>query len=168
MSNDIVVDVPSHIETNFEWPQASAEDAYWTYMGTGMRSLRRTADILGIPHGTVLSWSSRHNWAQRARDTDIEMTMGVAEAAAAATVAQQFRNIEYLAKLRDDEEADHKDRIRATNILMGEFKDVSVAVAGKFQKDDSDMIDEDELEKLAQSPEGVAQLLARSRARLQG
>lgn len=38
------------------------EQAYRIYCSTGARSLRKTADILGLPHGTVLSWSRRYHW----------------------------------------------------------------------------------------------------------
>lgn len=160
------IDVPAIRTTDFSDSEATEEDAFRIYATTGARSIRRVARMLGIPEGTVLSWSHRKRWRQRMIDEDLEVTEGIADAAAAAVVHQQLRNIMYLSELRDNDLAERKDRTAAAKALMAEFKDVSRAVAERDRGIDVEAMDDTELEELAQSDEGVAVLLARSRARI--
>lgn len=159
-------DMPTRIETDFSAPKATEDDAFRIYATTGARSIRRVARLLGLPEGTVLSWSQRHRWRQRIIDEDLEVTEGIADAAAAAVVTQQLKNIVYLSELRDNDMAERKDRTAAAKALMAEFKDISKAVADRQSGEDVEELEDSELERLAQSDEGVAVLLARSRARI--
>lgn len=78
-----------------------------------------------------------------------------------------MRNIGFLVGVRDsfDEDVTAKDKIAAAKLLMSEFKDVSAAVAARASKRaEMEELTEEELLELAQTEEGVAQLLARQRA----
>lgn len=168
MSESLVPEVfEGEVQLDTRDAGATREDAFRVYVTTGARSIRKTAHLIGRPEGTVLSWSQRDNWRLRVRDMDLEVTEGIAEAAAAAAVAQQLQNITYLSQVRDDSEQETKDRLKATSLLMDEFRDISAAIADRASKRaDLEEMGESELEELAQSPEGVAQLLARHRTRV--
>ena len=49
-------------------PPAEIERAHQHWRRSG--GLRRTAAALGIPEGTVITWSRQHDWVQRRRDEE--------------------------------------------------------------------------------------------------
>jgi hypothetical protein len=49
-------------------PPADIEEAYRHWRGSG--SLRRTAQALGLPAGTVIGWCRTYDWVKRRRAED--------------------------------------------------------------------------------------------------
>lgn len=54
-----------------EWTRDQREAAYQTYRSIqGKRSLRKTAELTGVPFGTLTDWSRQDGWTLRLRDDD--------------------------------------------------------------------------------------------------
>jgi hypothetical protein len=142
------------------------EDAFLVYRSTGSRSLRGTAEILGLPLGTVNGWSRRHGWQQRSSDLDLEATEGIVQAMAVAIVGQQLKNVRVLAQIRDGAE-EPRDQINAAKELNRIFERMAdrMQLSGVLSVSDNDATEEEELEALVQTPEGVANVLERLRER---
>ncbi len=51
-------------------PDPQRERAYLAYRDGAKRSLRKTAEVTGIPEGTLMRWSREDGWQQRLRDDD--------------------------------------------------------------------------------------------------
>ena len=94
------------------------EQAYRVYCSTGARSLRKTADILGIPHGTVLSWNRRYHWQKKLRDIDLEVTEGLAQATAVLAVSRGIKALEVLSQIMEDGEVDPRARVSAASEVL--------------------------------------------------
>jgi len=155
---DQEVFIPSHGNA------ITPEDAYRAYISTGARSLRRTADLLGIPHGTILSWNKRYQWQARVRAADIESTEGLAQMAAVAAVAQGVKSLEVLARIRDDEDVAPMARVESAKELLRQFNGITALVAGSaLTKGVQDDLGDAELEELASNPDGVQKLLEMQR-----
>lgn len=144
----------------------TSDDAYRVYIAMGSRSLRKTAVMMGIPEGTVGSWSRREGWRQRVVDMDTELTEGVIHASAVAVVSQQLRTIEKLAMIRDNEKSQDRDIINAAKLLMEAYERIrlTATVTALLGGNEGDM-EADELERLVSTPGGAQVLLGRLRDR---
>jgi cell division protein ZapA (FtsZ GTPase activity inhibitor) len=143
------------------------DEAFAVYAADGSRSLRRTAKLLDIPEGTVLSWSSRHGWRQRLQDTDIEVAEGVFEAGAVALMSQHLASIKRLIQIRDSPKSSPMAAIMATKELNRMQEKVAESMLSRMAISMlGDELEDEELDKLAaQGEEGVAILLQRARDR---
>ncbi len=159
-----VMDVPGLQSATGHY--VTADDAYRVYIAMGSRSLRKTAAMMGVPEGTVASWSRRGGWRQRVVDMDTELTEGVIHASAVAVVSQQLRTIERLAKIRDNEKALDRDVINASKLLMEAYERIrlTATVSALLGGNEGDM-EAEELEQLVQTPGGAQVLLGRLRDR---
>lgn len=140
------------------------EDAYRTYIAMGARSLRRTADLLGVPIGTMHSWNRRYQWQSRVRLSDIEATEGLAQMAAVVAVAQGVKSLEALAKVRDTSE-DDRARVEASKELLRQFNGITAVIAGSALVKNHDADDELDYEEMASTPDGARKLLELARDR---
>lgn len=142
------------------------EDGFLVYRSTGSRSLRGTAEILGLSAGTVFGWSRRYGWQQRSNDLDLEATEGVVQAMAVSIVGQQLKNIQTLAQIRDGAEED-RDRINAAKELNRVFERMAdrMQLNAVLNPAGESETEEDDLEEMVQTPEGVARLLELQRER---
>ena len=95
------------------------EAAFTLYRADGERSVRRTADLLNLPHGTVLGWSSRHRWQQRLAASDAEHRSDVLAAAHAAVAGQTLKSLNVMIAIRDDKTAPHAVRLSAARDIAG-------------------------------------------------
>jgi len=142
------------------------EQAYRIYCSTGARSLRKTADILRLPHGTVLSWNRRYHWQKKLRDTDLEVTEGLAQATAVLAVSRGIKALEVLSQIMEDGEVDPRARVSAASEVLKQFNGITALVAGSaLTKGVDEDVSEQEMEELARTPEGVQKLIALQRER---
>lgn len=143
------------------------EEAFMVYAADGSRSLRRTAKLLDVPEGTVLSWSSRYGWRQKLLDTDLEVAEGVLEAGAVALMSQHLASIQKLVAIRDSPKTSPMAAILATKELNRMQEKLMETMMSRFAVAAlGEDLEDDELDRLAaQGPEGVAVLLQRARER---
>ena len=91
---------------------AEKEAAYQAWRIAAGRSLRRTAELTGIAHGTLGNWSKDDGWQERARREDREEAESVREALHGIITGHAIRSIETAAKLRDDESGKTPPKVR--------------------------------------------------------
>lgn len=144
----------------------TAEDAFRVYQSSSQRSLRKTADFLGLPRGTIMSWSSRYSWRARLAETDMEVTEGVAQAVSLSVIQQQMRNIQSLVAIRDSDIASNTDRLNAIKQLAGLYARIEDrAMIGALTGGLDVELEEEQLISMVQSQEGAREILARLRER---
>ena len=138
------------------------EAAFTLYRADGERSVRRTADLLGLAHGTVLTWSSRHRWQQRLAAIDAEHRGNALAAAQAAVAAQTLESLKVMIAIRDDPTAPHAVRLSAARDIagMGGLAPVQRAALDVRSEAPASGYTDQELADLARTPEGIARLLA--------
>lgn len=144
-------------------PDVSAGFELWA--GTGGRSLRETARLLGIPAGTVRSWASRYRWRQRVADGDNAELGDILRAAIVAASRQHAANIAAAVTIRDDPDAPATARLRAIEWLsdIGGFAAVRagaplVNVTAGDTAAAGDAVDQDRLDSLARAGDTAALL----------
>jgi len=138
------------------------EAAFTLYRADGERSVRRTADLLNLPHGTVLGWSSRHRWQQRLAAIDAEHRGDVLAVAHAAVAAQTLESLKVMVSIRDDLTAPHAVRLSAARDIagMGGLAPVKRATLDVHSDATASGYTDQELSDMARTPEGIARLLA--------
>jgi hypothetical protein len=142
------------------------EEGFTVYAANGGRSLRKTARLLGVPEGTVLSWASRHGWRQRLLDMDLEMAEGALESGAVVLMSQYLVGIQRLITIRDDRRTSPMAAILAQKELNRMQEKVSEMLTTRIVANAiGEDLEDDELEALIQSADGVAKLLEMQRAR---
>ena len=144
-----------------------AVSAFELYRLDGQRSITKTADLLGIPRGTVRSWAHRYRWTARVVALDAEDHGGRYGAAVDAVSAQMVKSVEFLVELRDNEAAPLRERRAAAVALIdrGGLMPVQRVQHVAPDADASPDYSEAELREMAQTPEGRDRLLAIARAR---
>jgi len=136
--------------------------AFELYRADGQRSLRRTADLLNLPHGTVLGWSTRYRWQQRLAAIDAEHRGDVLRAVQAAVAAQTLQSLNVMIAIRDDLTTPPAVRLSAARDIagMGGLAPVQRATLAVSADATASGYSDAELSALTRTPEGIAQLLA--------
>lgn len=144
----------------------TADDAFHLYQAQTHRSLRKTAQMLGLPQGTVFAWSSRYGWRQRLLEQDMEVTEGVVQSVAVAVLQSQVSNIQQLVTIRDDEKSSNREKLEAIKQLTAQYERLQDrALVQSLTGGQEDQLEEDKLVELVQTPEGAQVLLQRLRER---
>lgn len=145
----------------------TADDAFRVYQAQQHRSLRKTANMLGLPHGTLLSWSARYGWQQRLRDQDREVTEGVVQSVAIAVLQAQIKNIQTLVEIRDAPDSHPLAKLQAIKLLTGQYNRLEdQALVQALMGTNEIELEEANLVELAQTPDGARQLVAKLRERV--
>ena len=141
------------------------DEAFRAYSVQPDRSLRKLADLLGIPRGTILGWSSRYGWSAKIKEMDQERVEGVTETISVILVQQQVKNLETLINIRDAPTSKIRERMDAAKALSGMFERYQdrALLAALTTGNNEDFLEDSKLEELAQTQEGVRQLLAHLR-----
>ena len=95
------------------------EAAYQTYRASTPRSLRKTAELLGIPEGTLFEWNRVERWADRLAEDDRRGSLSVRAHANALLLGQLQHNIEAAIAIRDNAKEPAMARMRAVEWLSG-------------------------------------------------
>lgn len=109
--DDVVADMPP-----------DARDAFFVYMATtakgGQRSLVKTAQLTGIPGGTIRSWAYRFEWADRSLKFDVENGRASLTACLVAAASLRPQIIETLERIAfEDPLVKQVDRLQAIKQL---------------------------------------------------
>jgi transcriptional regulator with XRE-family HTH domain len=98
---------------------ADRERAYQLWRISAGRSLRKLADLSGIAHSTLASWSKEERWQDRASREDFEEAESVRQSLGSVLNDQVIKSIETVVEIRDDLTASKKDRLNAAQWLAG-------------------------------------------------
>ena len=91
---------------------ADREAAYQAWRFASGRSLRKTAELTGIAHGTLGNWSKEGGWQGRARGEDAAEAESLRGALAALAATEAAKSIRVAASLRDDETGKTPPKVR--------------------------------------------------------
>lgn len=83
------------------------------------RSLTEVERRTGIPRQTVARWRDDEKWIERANQEAAEAVHALPEAVGALVVTETVRSIETVIAIRDDPNANAKDRLSAAYWLAG-------------------------------------------------
>lgn len=83
------------------------------------RSIRRTAETLGLSPSTVGSWSQSDAWVRRAKGEDAEDVADMRRAVSAIAVGEVVKSIEVAREIRDNAAAAARDRLAAAQWIAG-------------------------------------------------
>ena len=143
---------------------AEAARAFEVYRAGGGRNLSATADLLGIPRGTVKSWSSRYRWPQRLAAIDAEDDSESLKAALAMAAGLRLKALAALDAVLSSDAASDRAKVEAARLILDRTGLAPGAQAVERAEPQADL-DEAELRALLTTDEGRAQLVALSRAR---
>ncbi len=101
------------------WPSARTGKRPTRPTGPAPRSLRKTAELLGIPEGTIFEWNWVERWADRLAEDDRRGTLSVRAHANALLLGQLQHNIEAAIAIRDNAKEPAMARMRAVEWLSG-------------------------------------------------
>ncbi len=142
------------------------ESCFHVWRTAGQRSQRKTAKIVGVPRSTIARWAKDDRWAQRVAVRDAEDLDGVrawTDQLVHARLPQVFAQA--WALIEGDEVPAHV-RFDAIKWWAGLAGHVPVQKSAMLvQSAPMAEYTDGELDTLAATPEGVAQLLALSRQR---
>lgn len=143
--------------------EASRAFAVYRVAGTGGRSLSATADLLGVPRGTVKSWSSRYRWLQRLAAIDAEDDAESLKAAQAVAASLRLKALSALDGILASETASDRAKVEAARLILDRTGMSATARAvGPADAGGGEHYSDAELAELAQPPEGRVKLLALS------
>ena len=142
----------------------TADTAFDLYVSGGGRSLRQVAQTLGLPFGTVASWSKRYRWVQRVRDMDAERIQGIGQSFVVAAIAQSLRSVHRLTEIAENPEASDQARVNANKVLLDQGARYAHLLSVQLGAEDDDDID---YLAMVQTPEGAYQLLNKHRTDVQ-
>src|SRR5262245_24202854 len=115
------------------------EAAYLTWRANG-RSITKAADAIGATEATVGNWKRSEDWGRRA-DREDRVDQDAARNAVASTVAAELaKSLRTVVEIRDDPNANKKDRLAAAFFLLGiaGIAPVAKADASLFARKDDD------------------------------
>ena len=100
------------------YAESDREGAYLLWR-TGGRSLRKTAEALGVSPSTVGSWQQSGKWVERADREDAEDADQARSSIRTMALPRVVKAIAFVEKVVDDETAPVRDRLNAAFWLAG-------------------------------------------------
>ncbi len=116
--DELVPSQPSHHTPGTPWDDATREAAYQLYRTSGRGSLKRTAELAGVPFKTVAHWSVTDSWQMRLAADDAEdrtIVRRSVDAALAAYAEAAVHALQAVVESGQNEMA----RVRAAELLLG-------------------------------------------------
>ncbi|MDQ3694358.1 MAG: hypothetical protein M3464_12115 [Chloroflexota bacterium] len=105
-----LVQLPNSHGNRYTAPDREA--AYQAWRIAAGRSLRKTADLTKISHGTLGNWSKDDRWQERARQEDDEEAKSLRGALRAVVNSETLKSIQTAVDLRDDATGDTPSKVR--------------------------------------------------------
>ena len=115
------------------------ESAFAFYRTMPDRSLRKLAEIMGVPEGTAFAWSRSGNWAERIAEEERQATLRVRRHASLLVTSQIDANIRTAIALRDDVTQHGRTRLAAAQFLSSLAGIGPDAVITEDRSDDPDL-----------------------------
>jgi hypothetical protein len=93
--------------------------AYESWRTVGGRSLRRTAEIVGVAVSTLGTWQQRDNWIEKAKQDDAEGAESYRVSIRQLALPRANAAIEVIESIMNSETASPRDRLEAAKWMAG-------------------------------------------------
>jgi len=143
------------------------ERAYLAYRESARRSIRKTADVTGIPEGTLMRWSREDGWQQRLRADDDRTIAAMRNDADLALLGKHDALIERAWNLAESA-TDERVQADMTKYLMGVLGYSPQAAAARAAKGQEHQLGADLLPATSATPKTTAELQAIVGRRIEG
>jgi len=143
------------------------ERAYLIYRDQERRSLRKTAEAMGIPQGTIMAWSREDGWQERLRADDDRAIAAMRRDAELAFLGKHDLLIERAWNLAESA-SDERVQADMTKYLMGVLGCSPQAAVARATKGNERDLGDAALPETTATPKTTAELRAIVGRRLEG